>query len=167
MFKLMASIAVASAIFAGQLAWAQDGGVPEACSTTAEAEVVIGGAGGQAALVTSVARSVPTDPASCVPSYCRASEDEARSVQVAVGAGISDAFSTLIGQGGEEQASRLLDGACRGDCNEIVLTAFAASQGTTVAGLCETSLGGTGGAAPGELVIGVAGGGGGQLPSGN
>lgn len=150
----------------GHSALAQDVDSALLCSTTEQAEVVIAGAGGQSPLVAAVSQSVPSDPLNCGPSYCRASEDEERSVQVAVGAGLSDAFSNLTGEARDEEAARLLEGSCS-SCNEVVLTAFAASQGTTVTGLCETSQGGAGGSTPSELVIGVTGGGGGQLPSGN
>ena len=127
-------------------AMAQDAKV---CSTTARAEVVIAGSASGNALVVAVAQSVPTDPANCVPSYCEASADEAQDVKVAVGAGISEAYSKLIAEGNDDEVVNLLSSACSTACDEVILTAFAASQSSTVAGLCETALGGLRGGAGG------------------
>jgi hypothetical protein len=142
--------------------------VDMACSTTEQAEVVIAGASTGNSLVVAVAQSVPTDPENCVPSYCVASSDKPDEVKVAVGAGISEAYAQLIAQGSENAASNLIGDACSSACDEVVLTAFAASQSSSVSGLCSTTLGGIGGVAPSILIIDSgAGSGGGQAASGN
>lgn len=142
------------------------------CSTTVKAEAVIAGASSGNTLVVAVAQSVPADPSSCVPAYCQASADKPQDVKVAVGAGISEAYSKLLSDGNDDEAVNLLTGACSAACDEVVLTAFAASQSSTVSGLCETALGGLLGGAGGAPASAVAfggstGAGGGSAASGN
>ena len=139
------------------------------CSTIEDARTVITSTSGSG-LVLAVAQSVPLDTPNCVPAYCAASADQNNNTKVAVGAGISEAYSSLIASGRDDEAVNLLGGACSETCDQVVVTAFAASQATTVSRLCETAFGGRGqsGSLPGGLVIdNGASGGGGQAASGS
>jgi hypothetical protein len=135
------------------------------CSTVAEAQGIIQSSSTQSALVSAVGGSVPSDPANCVPSLCAASADESPEVQVAVGAGISEAYSQLAGSDNDEGAAALRSSACSLSCNETIVTAFAASQATSVARLCEAGYGGTNGVVGSIFQVDAGGGGGGVSPS--
>jgi len=131
------------------------------CSTVAEAQGVIQSASTQSALVSAVGGSVPTDPVNCVPSFCAASAGESPEVQVAVGAGISEAYSQLAGSDNDDGAAALRSSACSLSCNETIVTAFAASQATSVSRLCEAGYGGTNGVVGSIFQVDAGGGGGG------
>jgi hypothetical protein len=131
------------------------------CSTVSDARLIIQSAATQAALVSAVGESVPSDVANCVPSFCAASVDASPEVQVAVGAGISEAYAQLTGSENEDGATALRSSACSVACTEAVVTAFAASQASSVSRLCEASDGSGTGAVGSILQVGAGGGGGG------
>lgn len=131
------------------------------CATVAEAQGVIQSSSTQAALVSAVGGSVPTDPVNCVPNFCAASADKSPEVQVAVGAGISEAYSQLAGSDNDDGAAALRSSACSVSCNETIVTAFAASQATSVSQLCEANYDGTNAAVGSIFQVDAGGGGGG------
>lgn len=135
------------------------------CSTVAGAQGVIGATPSQPALVSAVGQSVPADPANCVPAFCEAARDQSSDVQVAVGAGISEAYSKLADAGNDDGALALLSSACSISCGEVVVTAFAASQATSVSRLCDAGLPGNRSGVVGEIFQVNADGGGGGASS--
>ena len=131
------------------------------CSTVPQASDVIAGSPSPRALTGSVAQSVPSDPANCVPSYCVASRDENEEIQMAVGAGIAEAFARLDGQDGE-QAAALNTAACSADCGETVARSYSAARSLTLEEACASSSASGSGSSPSLLKISAGGGGGGS-----
>jgi hypothetical protein len=108
-----------------------------ACSTTAEAEAVVATVVLGSELVLAVASAVPSDPSNCVPSFCAASEDEDDDTRVAIGAGISEAYTILKSEAKDDMARLLRVAACSSRCDRFVVTSFAASQGVPVSRMCD------------------------------
>jgi hypothetical protein len=130
------------------------------CSTVSGARGIIANGRVPSDLASAIARWVPPDPSHCVPALCEAARGESFDVQVAVGAGISEAYSTLVGVR-EDDALALLSSACSISCSENIVTAFAASQATSVKQLCDASLSGAQGTVDTIYQVNADGGGGG------
>lgn len=161
----IAALTAVALLAASSAARAQSGS--EQCSTEPQAQTVISSSS-NSGLVTAVAQSVPSDPVNCVPSYCAAARDESDDTKVAVGAGLSEAYARLVGEKNDDAALNLLSSACSSSCDEVIVTAFAASQATTASRLCEASLGGPGGSREASVVqVDAVSGSGGQAASGN
>jgi hypothetical protein len=107
------------------------------CATTAEAEAVIATSAQGPELVMAVAGAVPSDPSNCVPSFCAASEDEDDDTRVAIGAGISEAYTILKSEAKDDMARLVRAAACSVSCDRFVVTSFAASQGVPVSRMCD------------------------------
>ena len=84
-----------------------------------------------------VASAVPSDPSNCVPSFCAASEDEDDDTRVAIGAGISEAYTILKSEAKDDIARLVRAAACSASCDRFVVTSFSASQGVPVSRMCD------------------------------
>ena len=92
--KIRTVLAAAGLLMAAYLWGAGELRAEDACTTRSQAEAVIAALGQGPELVMAVASAVPSDPSNCVPSFCAASEDEDDDTRAAIGAGISEAYTS-------------------------------------------------------------------------
>ena len=137
------------------------------CSTVPQASDVIDRSSSRRGLIMDVAMSVPSDPSSCIPSYCQASLDKPEAVRISIGAGLAEAYAKALANNEDEIARRITDMACSISCDEVVAQSFAAGRGKSLEKICGSSYEGAGGTAPGLMEINADGGGGSASTSGN
>jgi hypothetical protein len=135
--KIRTALAAAGLLMATVFWGAGELRAEDACSTTSEAEAVIRAAAQGPELVMAVASAVPSDPSNCVPSFCAASEDEHDDTRVAIGAGISEAYTVLKSEAKDDMARLVRAAACSASCDRFVVTSFAASQGVPFSRMCD------------------------------